>query len=256
MICANRNLNNQKVIAYKTLKNEGPFYCPICKEAVILRKGTIKVHHFAHRPPVKCKYGMGEKEIHRKIKTSIYEELMKNSQIKKCELERNLGDLIPDISYMINNTYIAIEVQISNLSINEIISRTKKYANKNIHVLWLSDFNSKLEHEAYSLKAWEKWVHATYYGRVYYWIDKLNLIPIHFSDYYNYIEAKEWYNQYGDLQTAGGYHIISKRYKIPKKGNIVNIIDDFKPKLKEAWSGGYINTPECKIIIDKNQKWW
>lgn len=52
MLCAIRQSDRQKVAAWDQQKNDGPFSCPFCIEETILKKGTMKVHHFAHKPPI------------------------------------------------------------------------------------------------------------------------------------------------------------------------------------------------------------
>jgi len=53
------------------------------------------------------------------------------------------------------------------------MERTIQYAQKGIYVLWLLLWTPKLNAQRYSPKLWEKWIHAAYYGRVYYWIEGL-----------------------------------------------------------------------------------
>ena len=44
------------------------FVCPGCRETVILKKGHIVVHHFAHYPGSRCEFGTGETLAHLKAK--------------------------------------------------------------------------------------------------------------------------------------------------------------------------------------------
>ena len=126
MLCAIRKKGQEKVIAKDEVKDNAPFICSNCFKTVILRKGKINIHHFAHKPPVTCAYGIGEKEVHRKCKTEFYEFLLNNTKASKVELERNLKTVRPDVSAYINDVPVAIEVQTSSLSINEIIRRTNE----------------------------------------------------------------------------------------------------------------------------------
>src|SRR5215469_18611756 len=45
-------------LAWEVTKGDGPFTCPECKASVLLRKGEIKIHHFAHIPSTSCQYGV------------------------------------------------------------------------------------------------------------------------------------------------------------------------------------------------------
>ena len=257
MLTSIQKLDAKKVAAWEVTKADGPFSCPKCQSETILRKGMIKIPHFAHKPPIFCEYGKGESEHHRRCKNEIYLQLVKHSNIT-VELEKDLGNVVPDIfiDFGEDKLKVAIEVQISQLTMSRIISRTSEYNRLGIYVLWLPIYDDILEEERYSPKAWEKWLHATYYGRVYYWVKDLLITPVHFDEYQLYVEDSEWYESGGELRSEGGYYKRSKRYRTPKKGTIVDFAKDFKPNTRRSWSGGDIVVPECKILVDKQQKWW
>ncbi|EDX70713.1 Competence protein CoiA-like family [Coleofasciculus chthonoplastes PCC 7420] len=255
MLCAIKGTDNKKIIAKDASKQDVPFYCPKCSKEVCLRKGRIRIHHFAHKPPVTCGHGIGESEAHRQCKTEIYKSLLKHPKVQDCELEKNLGSVIPDIFAVIDGTPVALEVQISSLTIDEVIRRTEDYSKKKIYLLWLGLRNKEFNEEKYSPKAWEKWLHAMYYGRVYYWVTGLKLQPIHFSDYHLYVKESTWYED-GEERSAGGYYKYSKRYKTPIKGKLVNITEHFQAMYRQIWKGGNIFIPECKLYIDRQNTWW
>lgn len=256
MLCGIRVQDNLKVFASRSDKEQGPYNCPGCRHELVLRKGKIKVHHFAHKPPYHCQRGEGESDAHRKCKESIYDALSKCAHVTDLDVEVSLGEVIADVYCKISNVPVAIEVQRSNLSVNEITARTLAYERLGIHVLWLALFNSKLGNEKYSPKAWEKWCHAVYFGRVYYWISDLTIAPVHFGDYQMYVESSSWYNESAEEQSAGGYYKSSKRYKTPSLGPYLNLATDFTSNYKKAWVGGTVNVPNCRIYSDKMRKWW
>ena len=256
MLCGTRQKDHKKVFASQSQKDEGPFYCYGCGGELVLRKGRIKIHHFAHKPPYNCTIGEGETEAHRECKISIYNSLSNQPNVTQLELEKNLGDAVPDIYCFINGHPVAIEIQRSNISVDSITSRTIIYEKLGIYVVWLALFNDDLYQDKYSPKAWEKWCHATYFGRVYYWMSDLTVVPVHFSDYFLYVETSSWYNEYGEEQSAGGYQKTSKRYKTPQLGRKLNLATDFRPTVKPSWQGGSVYVPKCKIYCDKLRKWW
>jgi competence protein CoiA len=247
MLTSIRQRDNYKVHALEVDKFDAPFMCPKCGCETILRQGSVKVHHFAHKPPVFCEYGQGESEAHRVCKQSIYDELRITENVTLCELEKDFGSVVADVFFIFIGVKIAIEVQISNLTMSRIIERTQEYNKLGVYVLWLSLFDSKLEEEVYAPKQWEKWLHATYFGRVYYWIEGLSIIPIHFDEHLLWVEATDY---------GGGYYRKSKRYRTPREGCIVNLVSDFKFKEQKGGKFHDIYVPRCKILIDNTDVWW
>lgn len=256
MLCGIRNLDRMKVIARAVQKCEHGFSCPSCDGELILRKGNIKVHHFAHKPPYSCSRGEGETEAHRKCKESIYQNLSTRTNVKNLDLEADFGEVVADIYAVINGAPVAIEVQRSKLSVNEITRRTSIYNKLGINVLWLAIHNDKLANERYSPSAWEKWCHAVYFGRVYYWADGLNVVPIHFSKHKLWVEESTWFESGGCERSEGGYYKTSKRYKTPNIGHTVDIATHFVPSRQQPWRGGTIQIPECSIYLDIQKAWW
>lgn len=184
MLTAARESDGLKVAAWEAKREDAPFVCFCCRQTVRLKKGEIKAPHFAHVPPVTCEYGTGESEAHRLCKMALYEKLSSDPGVRKCEMERDLGTVRPDVSAYINDVAVAIEVQLSNLSLAKIQYRTIEYARKGIYVLWLPLYTPQLKRELYSPRPWERWLHAVYFGRVYYWLEGLQIVPVHFRNYY------------------------------------------------------------------------
>lgn len=258
------NTKGQKVIAQDATRLDKPFYCPSCSSETVLKQGLVKAHHFAHKPPITCEYGQGESEAHRECKQAIYNELLAGQGVTNCELEKSLGVVRPDVYFERNNQKFAIEVQVSALTMEKIIRRTQLYNDLGIFVLWLSPYESNptlatLVDECpdgrYAPKQWEKWLHATYFGRVYYWYDSC-IYPVHFSEYQLYVEDREWYTSDAEHMSAGGYYRISKKYRSPSEGITLDLLKDFHPTTRKAWKGGNIIVPDCKLLIDKQEKWW
>src|SRR4028119_1852210 len=252
MITSIRSSDGQKVVARDSQKQDSPFFCPKCQNETILRKGRVKVHHFAHKPPVVCQYGQGESEFHRVCKQTIFDCLNQDKSVIACELEKDLGNVVPDIYFEIYTVKVAIEVQISSLTMSKIIDRTEEYNRLGIYVLWLPVFGDALEAERYAPKQWEKWLHAAYYGRVYYWLDGLNVAAVHFDEYQLWVEESSWYSSDGDEMSAGGYFKRSKRYRTPNHGLTLNILQEFQATSRQGWEGGDIFVPKCKIWTDKH----
>ena len=244
MLCEIRQRDSQRVAAWDQQKSDVPFSCPLCVDETILRKGTMKVHHFAHKPPITCEYGRGETEQHRECKLTIFEGLRRDKRFRNVEIERSMGTVRPDVSGFMGEIPFAIEVQISALTMDQIVYRTREYAKKGIYVLWLALYQAALEEKRYSPRVWERWVHAAYFGRAYYWVQGLEAIPYHLGECIEFVEAC-------------GYKKLFKRFKVPKKGRRVSLADSFVPRYRaEEWRSRRLMIPQSRLLIDTQRIWW
>jgi len=249
MLVAERDSDKRQVIAADESKVNGPWCCPAvdCRQRVALKKGQIKVHHFAHYPPVSCEYGLGETELHRRCKTEIYQSLLADSRVKKCALERNLGSVRPDISAYINNIPVAIEVQASSLTLDQIHHRTREYARKRIAVLWCVPWREPLNDEngRYSPRIYERWLHALYFGQVFYHVGSAQMAIVHFGPHKLWVEESSWYED-GEERDGGGYERRSKRWVEREIKGYVSILD-LSLKHRLAWTSKKMNLPEVGL---------
>jgi competence protein CoiA len=245
----------QKVYANNSTKFDGPFICPLCKEEVIIHKGMVKVHHFKHKNSSNCNFGAGETEMHRLIKTSIAKDISDLLKFDLVDLEHDLGYAIPDVYISFHNTKIAIEIQKSNVTPGEVLQRTKRYYANKTAVLWICTPFDISKSDKYAPKAWEKWCHATYFGRCYYWLEGQILQPVHFDKYMLYREESSWFED-GSEQYGGGYEYHSKRFKTAILGPEVAIAKDFVVKKRDQKMLGSLIVPECLLFLDNNRKWW
>ena len=244
MLTAARQASGQKVAAWEVARSEGPFLCFCCRQTVTLRKGEIKAPHFAHLPPVTCEYGSGESEAHRRCKIALYENLSAHPRVRKCEMERDLGTVRPDVSAYINDVPVAIEVQLSNLSVTRIQYRTSEYARKGIYVLWLPVYTAALRAELYSPGPWEQWLHAAYSGRVYYWLEGLKILPVHFRDYQTRVRGR-----------TRDYQKLARR-KVLIEGNMATLTDDFRPVSRPGGRAMLNSMPPAKLFVDSQPDWY
>jgi len=254
MLCAFRTRDSVQVIAAKEVKNTGPFKCPSCNEGVVLRCGTLRLPHFAHKPPVTCSYGKGETEDHRRCKAEIYAALLKRTDVTDVVLERPLGDVRPDVSAVIRGVRVAIEVQISALRLETVIHRTKEYARRGIALLWLSPWTRALDDDRYSPRAWERWFHAAYFGQVFYWKQGLTVIPYRFDPYHLEVPELEWRDKAGRLQMSKAHHRRSKRYRRPVSGAPLHLVRDFAPLSRDSFQSKTLEIPKARLFSRRNER--
>lgn len=235
---------DEVVNAHQICKADGPFFCPECESEVILKKGIVLTHHFAHKSPANCYYGVGESEIHRSAKISIFEALSMSSKVSLAVMEKSFDSVRADIFAVINDVPVAIEIQRSNLTTDDIVRRTIEYAKKNIYVLWLAIDDGRIDESRFIPKWWEKWIHAAYFGQVFYWHDHEFIIQVSFGAATTYVEATGW---------GGGYQKTLKRYKTPIIKETLSIIDDFVPMQSQSWSSQHFYIPARKIYTAKKE---
>lgn len=251
MLSARRKSDGQTVTAYFERKTNGPFACLECQEEVILKSGRNRVNHFAHANPIACKFAEGESDLHRKCKMEIFEALQRMPNVCDATLERPLGSVRPDVSAYIDDVPVAIEVQISSLSVETIMRRTIDYARKGIYVLWLLQWTPALDSKRYSPKAWEKWIHAVYFGRVYYWLRGLEVVAYQFEPHLKSVQKTTWFSGNGKKMSGGGYSRRSKRFRSPVRCQTLNLATDFAPKLRFWWEGNGIKAPDAKLFLER-----
>lgn len=254
MLCAIRKSDGQTVAAYDERKENGPFRCLECGDPVSLKTGQNRINHFAHENPVARHYAEGESDEHWQCKMEIYEALKKLPHVRDAELERPLGTNRPDIFARINGVPVAIEIQISNLSLENIMQRTIEYHRKDIYVLWLLLWTPELDAPRYTPTLWEKWIHTAYFGQVYYWTGGLNVVSYHFDPHHRIIPKKTWYSKSGKLMTGGGYVKKSIRHRTAIRGTDLNLATDFGPCQQHWWEGNELKVPDAKIYTRRKPR--
>ncbi len=254
MLCAKRKSDGQIEIARLEARPFAPFCCPECDSEVILRVGSVRLSNFAHKPPVTCEYGKGESEVHRRCKMEIYEALSREPSVTKLALERSIKKTTrPDVSAYINGVPVAIEVQISNLTMETIVRRTEAYGRMGVYVLWLAQWSPYLDGELYSPRLWEKWVHACYFGKVYYWKKGLEIASYHFEPHFTYVPTSSWYSEGGEEMIAGGFERQSKRYRVPIERRVLHLTQDFIPRQRESWESKDYKIPASKLFLERKR---
>ena len=243
MLSAYNRLGEQ-VVAWEATREEGPFSCPECGQTVILKKGSAVVHHFAHLPPSTCQCGAGESVEHWLAKFEIFEALRTHPRVTKLMVERYLGSVKPDVSFRLGEHYVAIEMQRSELSPASIARRTRIYAAMGIHVLWMPPYEDDLiEGQRYAPHYWEKYLHALYFGRVYYWLHGAIILPVRFDEFRVGIAYHRWYDRAKEMWVDGRY---SKRYRTPAFLEQVNITD-LQAVTRGPWQSGAFSLPAARL---------
>jgi competence protein CoiA len=251
MLCAKRKHDGQRVLANSESRSNAPFLCLECDAEVVLREGSVRVNYFAHRSRSNCAFGTGESDSHRRCKMEIYEALLREPGVTDVALEKSFQSARPDIFAKIHGIPVAIEVQISVLTMEKIIRRTEEYARKGIYVLWLPQWTPYLDGVRYSPRLWEKWIHAAYFGRVYFWVQGLSVVSYNFEPHFKNVPKTNWFSPRGSKLNVSNYPRRSKRYRTPIRGRVLNLVKNFVGQNRAPWTAGDLMIPRSKLLIER-----
>ncbi len=111
------------------------WYCPACKGELILKAGSKKAAHFAHKHQSDCNsFSEGETSEHLQGKKNIAKWC--EEQEIPYQIEAYLPELQQRPDLLVDGV-IAIEFQCSDLSIDRLEERTKKYLEYGYQVFWI-----------------------------------------------------------------------------------------------------------------------
>lgn len=153
------NENKEVIIASKDLSKDEKYFCRFCGGELILKRGTIKVPHFAHKVNSDCKMeelitkgkcAKGESEFHRECKMFIKEQMERLSYVDHVDLEVPIGNRIADIVIYFNdrvneefrekNSKLIVEIQLSKISQKELSLRSEDYIKEGFkpnEIVWI-----------------------------------------------------------------------------------------------------------------------
>jgi competence protein CoiA len=115
--------------------SNGVFLCPNCQQKVILKKGEIKLPHFAHKSKSSCNgFSDNESLEHIKIKMNFF-NLLKDKY--KVQIEPVLKNISQRPDLLLYEQKIAIEYQISPISFQSLKRRNDGYKKAGIKVFWI-----------------------------------------------------------------------------------------------------------------------
>ena len=205
------------------------YVCPNCRNAVILKAGRQVVWHFAHKPPTDCNWAKGETREHLEAKQHFLEEFRSREIRAEVEFIVNTlpGDRRADVMlWSPNNRRFAIELQHTNLSLEDIEARAQSYARAGIAQIWIPFLHRSVFEKAelcsggllierYAPRPFERWVHG-FHGKNGMWMYAPHTNELWHGfmvGHQRYVQESNWYEAGGEEMTAGGYSRWSKRYK-------------------------------------------
>ena len=225
------NLKGRRIEA--TVADRGPTYhCPKCSEVVILKKGRIVTHHFAHKPPVHCSWAKGETREHLKAKQLFKQEFVRRGL--RVKVEHEIPSLPNDrradvVIWSPRGQRFALELQHTPIDYNSLENRTQSYIHADVRVIWVPfmrpnywkeakelgpNVDGDLLIERFPARPLEKWVHGFNFGK--FWMFDSIRNALWRAKLYKheiYVEESSWYEPDGEEVSAGGYSRISRRWR-------------------------------------------
>jgi hypothetical protein len=191
----------------------GPSYaCPGCRANVILRKGQIRIHHFAHEPRQSCVWGEGETEDHLEAKSKLYEAFLNRSLRAEAEWEVPSlgGDRRADVFiWEMGAGPVALELQHTPIVPEAMVTRTKAYMAAGVAPLWvpfidLPDGVGPVI-EGYRPKPFERWISAFGFGEIWYWSPRhAALFKGRLEPFMSWREGHVWEDAHGFREEVPG----------------------------------------------------
>jgi competence CoiA-like predicted nuclease len=127
--------NQEKLKELRRMEN---FYCPECDEQVILKIGSKRIPHFAHKAGSVCADSYErESDYHLRGKILLYKWLDSLGLNPILEAYYQEISQRPDISFVYGDVQYAIEYQCSVIPEELFMKRTNNYLRANITPIWI-----------------------------------------------------------------------------------------------------------------------
>lgn len=262
--------SGKRVHVEEVTRSDGPFMCASCLSDAVRKHYAEKKDHFAHSAPTTKVIGQNESALHLECKLEIFEALKHaipgghwvcDSVRIKANKEKKLPELQPDIGGRINGKRVAIEIQVSALTLPQIVKRVKGYSGRGVAILWIVPLKEPLPEGSIGPRLYERYLHSLYYGRTYYWMkgDGLMVTPVHYGLAWRHVPYSEWYDvELAEQRDAGGYDVPFKRVRTPMPHPKISVVDSFYHHRRDEfvpWNE-LKAIPESYIFRDQLGAWW
>lgn len=117
------------------------YYCPSCKEQVILRAGDYVIPHFAHQRISACSQRQGESKTHLLGKFQLFHWLYMQNLSPHLEHYLPKINQYPDILLSFREKHFAMEYQCSKIQAKKLQKRSSGFHATNIYPIWILGAN-------------------------------------------------------------------------------------------------------------------
>jgi competence CoiA-like predicted nuclease len=156
--------------------------CPECKLPVVLKLGKVVCPHFAHAQKSNCSLE-SESAEHMMLKQQIYNDARKLGI--DADMEVTVGENRTDVLLKGKLRRVAVEVQLSAISLDDIWTRMENYRQHNVEVLWVVTppydlYNIKREYGTqWKVPKWQHELHDLCNESLFYYAGNFKLTVCH-----------------------------------------------------------------------------
>lgn len=126
----------QNIIELKKLRKTTEYFCPVCKNPVVMKLGVKNIWHFAHASNSECiDYWEPETQYHLSGKDQLYHWLKMQYNDVEMEYYLTRPQKRPDL--LLPSQNLAIEYQCSSIEESHLKSRTSSYYTHGYDVWWI-----------------------------------------------------------------------------------------------------------------------
>ncbi|KAB8139102.1 hypothetical protein F9U64_01520 [Gracilibacillus oryzae] len=215
------------------LKVEGHFYCPVCKEKLLIRAGEKVIAHFAHHRKSSCPHG-GEGAYHEQGKLDLYKWF--SDQGFRVKLEHYLAEIKqrPDLLVEIGSKTLAIEFQCASIPMSDVQRRTAKYRENGFVPIWILGANklNRLTSQMIKISSTDaSYIHQfhEYFPLSIYYYCSLQKQFIFFQDFYFFTQTKA----YGSLSVMALDRATLKDFFTMRKLPSDQLLQTWREELKK-----------------------
>lgn len=222
---------NEERIEAENAERGLTYVCPECRDGVFLKRGRIKMAHFAHRSPTSCAWAVGETLAHLQAK-KLFRDCF-TSRGLQSEVEFVVPSLPKNrradvMVWSPRGKQFAFELQHSNIGIPEIECRAFSYAGAGIAQMWLPFLRPEVWDQAeictigmrqrfliprYPARPFERFIH-TLHGELWFYNPEGRAIwRGYFDKQSTWEEERSWTSEYEEEKSAGGSSYTSRRWK-------------------------------------------
>ena len=128
---------NQRVHIDETIPTEA-YFCPICKEQLILRRGNIISHHFSHKSNTHCDpWYIGKMSIWHRLMQELFPPSTREVVVpSKNHTEYHIADVLLTTE---DNRYV-FEFQHSPINDKAFVERSLFYLKQGYSLIWIFDY--------------------------------------------------------------------------------------------------------------------